>query len=283
MQGFRKVDPDRWEFANEGFLGGQKHLLKNIRRRRNVVHSIHQQGGGPCVELGHYGMEEELERLKRDRNLLMTEIIKLKQQQQSSRDQALAMEERIRMTEKKQQQIMSFLAKAFSNPTFIQQYVDKYGQRKGQQHIEIGQKRRLTLSPSEENLQDVVSVAVASDQPLNYASQDQELVNMQMEMETLFSAALDNESSSNANISASSIPTTGVANLDPVTENIWQELLSEDLTTGNEAEEVLVIDEPEADVEVEDLAATSPDWGEDLDNLVDQMEYLTRSPSNSFN
>ncbi|KAF5936083.1 hypothetical protein HYC85_027212 [Camellia sinensis] len=154
--GFKKVDPDRWEFANEGFLGGQKHLLKTIKRRRNVAQNM-QQEVGACVELGQYGMEEELERLRRDRNMLMAEIVKLRQQQQNARDKVSGMEERIRNTERKQHQMMSFLAKALSSPSFVQQYVDKYLQKRKQRGVEIGRKRRLTMSPSVENLEEVAS------------------------------------------------------------------------------------------------------------------------------
>jgi hypothetical protein len=40
-------------------------------------------------------METEMERLKRDRNLLMIEIIKLRQQQQSARKEMMEMEQRL--------------------------------------------------------------------------------------------------------------------------------------------------------------------------------------------
>ncbi|PIN13231.1 Heat shock transcription factor [Handroanthus impetiginosus] len=222
--GFRKVDPDRWEFANEGFLGGQKHLLKTIKRRRNVIQSVTQQNGSSCVELGQYGMEEELERLKRDCNLLMAEIMKLKQQHQNSTQQILAMEERIHNTERKQQQIMSFLAKAFRSPLFVQQYMDKFGQKGDDRQIEIGHKRRLTMSPSVENLQEDVL----------YTSEE----------ENLFSAVLDDESSSDVKgLSAETMPLSG--------DRMWERFLNDDAIVGDEGEE---------DLEVEDLVAKTPEW-----------------------
>ncbi|XP_073051766.1 heat shock factor protein HSF30 [Primulina eburnea] len=259
--GFRKVDPDRWEFANGGFLGGQRHLLKTIKRRRNQVQSsIIQPSEGSYVELGLYGMEEEVERLKRDRNLLMGEILKLKQQQQKSRDRILEIEERIHCTEAKQQQMMSFLAKAFSSPVFLQQYYDQYSQKKDPKRIEIGQKRRLTMSPSAENVQE--------DQD------EKKFQDIELEMETFLSAAMfDGPSSGEKDACAEKTPSTGVASLNPTTEEIWEKLLGDDLTVLEFAEEVSAVDK-QTDVAVENLVPETPEWDEDLQELVDQLEFL---------
>ncbi|KAG6417089.1 hypothetical protein SASPL_119239 [Salvia splendens] len=269
--GFRKVDPDRWEFANEGFLGGQKHLLKTIRRRRNVMQGVvAQQAGGTCVELGQYGTDEELDRLRRDRNILMSEIVKLKQQQLSSRQLVMAMEERLQNTEKKQQQMLTFLAKAFKSPAFV----DKYGNSK--KNIEIGQKRRISMSPSVENLLEVATVSTGSS--LNYARDEQEeLAGIQLKVESLISSAMEDGSSTDVKGFSTETdpdpdPLTGYTNVNDMT-NMWEEFLSDDLIVGDEAEEVLPVDRL-SDIEVEELVANTSDWGEDLQDIVDQLGFL---------
>ncbi|KAJ6698172.1 HEAT STRESS TRANSCRIPTION FACTOR A-6B [Salix purpurea] len=247
--GFKKVDPDRWEFANEGFLGGQKHLLKTIKRKRHLSQNTQQQGGGACIELGQFEFEGELERLKRDRNVLMAEIVRLRQQQQQSREHIAAMEDRLESTERKQQRVMAFLAKALNNPSFIQQFAQRAAQRR---EIRGGS------------------------QFVDYTNQD--LATMENEIETLFSATLDNESSSDIKDPiASSMHTSGGSNLDAVNETIWEELFSDNLVSGD-LNEVAGSDEPEVDVEVEDLVAKPVDWSDDFQDLVDQMGYLRSNP-----
>ncbi|MEW5208202.1 hypothetical protein, partial [Bacillus cereus] len=72
-------------------------MLKNMKRRRHVSHNM-QQRGDACLELGQYGLEGEMNRLIRDRNTLMSEIAKLKQQQHGSREQLVAIDERLQVT-----------------------------------------------------------------------------------------------------------------------------------------------------------------------------------------
>ncbi|CAH9091956.1 unnamed protein product [Cuscuta epithymum] len=153
--GFRKVDPDRWEFANEGFLRGQKHLLKNITRRKPVHgqnHSQQQPQGqksssvAACVEVGKFGLEEEVERLKRDKNVLMQELVRLRQQQQSTDSQLQTMAQRLQGMEQRQQQMMSFLAKAVNSPGFLAHFVQQQQNDISNRRIAEGNKKRRLKS-----------------------------------------------------------------------------------------------------------------------------------------
>ncbi|KAK0590212.1 hypothetical protein LWI29_024029 [Acer saccharum] len=149
--GFRKVDPDRWEFANEGFLRGQKHLLRGITRRKPAHGHGHQQAQQPhgqsssvgaCVEVGKFGLEEEVERLKRDKNVLMQELVRLRQQQQSTDSQLQTTVQRLQGMEQRHQQMMSFLAKAVQSPGFLAQFVQQ--QNDSNRHVtEANKKRRI--------------------------------------------------------------------------------------------------------------------------------------------
>nr|GEU46237.1 heat stress transcription factor A-7a-like [Tanacetum cinerariifolium] len=127
--GFRKIDPDIWEFANETFVRGQRHALKNIKRRRAPSQTLSpQQTRSPGSESATLGADE-VGRLKHEKEVLMMELVKLRQQQQNTRAQIQAMEVRLQGTEEKQRKMMRFLAKAMQNPDFIRKLV-KHGKGK---------------------------------------------------------------------------------------------------------------------------------------------------------
>ena len=139
------MDPDRWEFANQGFIKGERNLLKSIRRRKPPTHPLNQHHPiAPCLEVGQFGLDGEIERLKRDKNILMSELVKLRQEHQNTRAYIQAMEERIQGTEQKQQQMMTFLARAMQNPSFIQQFVQQKERRKEIEEA-INKKRRRSI------------------------------------------------------------------------------------------------------------------------------------------
>ncbi|KAK8565056.1 hypothetical protein V6N13_020177 [Hibiscus sabdariffa] len=154
--GFRKADPDRWEFANEGFLRGQKHLLKTISRRKpanaqsNQQPQVQNSSVGSCIEVGKFGLEEEVERLKRDKNILMQELVRLRQQQQATDNQLQTAGQRVQVMEQRQQQMMSFLAKAMQSPSFLSQIVQQ--QNESNRRITGANKKRRFPRQDEENL-----------------------------------------------------------------------------------------------------------------------------------
>ncbi|GAB4852580.1 hypothetical protein Ancab_016794 [Ancistrocladus abbreviatus] len=99
--GFRKVDPDRWEFANEWFLRGQKHLLKNIVRRKHSTRENGCFGGGG----GEGVLMMEIERLRKEQNDLEREL--------------QGMTKRLEATERRPEQMMAFLCKVVEDPGII--------------------------------------------------------------------------------------------------------------------------------------------------------------------
>ncbi|CAN8269746.1 unnamed protein product [Cochlearia groenlandica] len=183
--GFRKVDPDRWEFANEGFLRGQKQMLKSIVRRKPTQvqpqkqPQVQHSSVGACVEVGKFGLEEEVERLQRDKNVLMQELVRLRQQQQVTENHLQNVGQKVHVMEQRQQQMMSFLAKAVQSPGFLNQFAQQNNDG-NQQHIsESNKKRRLPV----ENQNSSVSHGVngLSRQIVRYQSSMNEATNTMLQ------------------------------------------------------------------------------------------------------
>ncbi|XP_042484411.1 heat stress transcription factor A-1-like [Macadamia integrifolia] len=160
--GFRKADPDRWEFVNEGFIKGQKHLLRTITRKKHS-HGLVQQkqprqkntSVGACVEVGKFGLHEEVESLKRDKNVLMQELVKVRQHQQTAEARLLCLTKRLQGMEKGQQQMLSFLAMAMQNPGFLSQL---FQQNENWRMADTSKKRRHpTLEQGAEDDEPVAS------------------------------------------------------------------------------------------------------------------------------
>ncbi|KAJ0113283.1 hypothetical protein Patl1_03297 [Pistacia atlantica] len=222
--GFRKIDPGRWEFANEGFLREQKELLRNIKRRKATSQPLPPpQALGPCVEVGRFGLDGEIDRLVRDKQVLMMELMKLRHLQQNTRAYLQAMEQRLQGTEKKQQQMMSFLARAMQNPVFLQQLVQQKQKRMELEEAMTKKRRR----PIDQGPSGVGSSSEGTNpikaEPLEfgeYGFQVSELEALALEMQG-YGRTRGEQEDGNADIEA---PESGDRELD---DGFWEELLNE--------------------------------------------------------
>ncbi|XP_010246534.1 PREDICTED: heat stress transcription factor A-5 [Nelumbo nucifera] len=123
--GFRKIDPERWEFANDDFAKDQKHLLKNIHRRK-PIHS-HSQPQGSSGDSERAALEEEIGRLSQEKDALHNTLCTFKQQQSVTKVQLEDLERRVHEMGQRQLRMMNFLAKAVQNPTFVENLIQMVG------------------------------------------------------------------------------------------------------------------------------------------------------------
>ncbi|WJX30050.1 hypothetical protein P8452_18629 [Trifolium repens] len=142
--GFRKVDPDRWEFANEYFLRGQKHLLKNIVRKKHVGGVGNGRNNtNNYYNNNNYFNEVKFEDLKED-EVMMKEILKLKEEQRILDEELQGMNKRLETTEKRPQQMMAFLCNVVEDPQILSRILNER-----EKQIIVEKKKRRFISPPE--------------------------------------------------------------------------------------------------------------------------------------
>ncbi|AET04087.1 putative transcription factor HSF-type-DNA-binding family [Medicago truncatula] len=115
--GFRKADPERWEFANEEFIKDQKHLLKNIHRRK-PIHS-HSHPPGSAVDPERAALEQEIEKLSREKNALQTKLLSYNYLD-TEKLQLEDFQRRLDGMEKRQTNLQNFFEKALQDSFIVE-------------------------------------------------------------------------------------------------------------------------------------------------------------------
>ncbi|KAM0909443.1 hypothetical protein ACQ4PT_014820 [Festuca glaucescens] len=112
--GFRKVHPDRWEFAHESFLRGQTRLLPRIVRRKNRV----EGGGASCSStVDKQDMAQEIDGDEEEGSeALLEEVQQLRQEQTAIGEQLARMSRRLQAMERRPDRLMAFLARLAEDP-----------------------------------------------------------------------------------------------------------------------------------------------------------------------
>ncbi|KAK4438895.1 Heat stress transcription factor A-4b [Sesamum alatum] len=123
--GFRKVDPDQWEFANEEFIRGQRHLLKNIHRRK-PIHSHSGQGNAvPLTDSEREEFEKEIEKLKQEKLSLHSEVERHKEENRGYEHQLGSLAQVLQVIDQRQRQLVATLAQVLQKPGYASSVDEK--------------------------------------------------------------------------------------------------------------------------------------------------------------
>eukprot|EP00250_Pteridium_aquilinum_P016126 c22957_g1_i2 orf=767-2020(+) len=135
--GFHKIDPDRQEFANDGFSKGNKEALKHIHRRK-PAHTHSQQKElllTGCSDPAHTQFEEEIKRLNKEKGSLLNELLQVRQEQATTETELEKLAQRLQGLEERQHHLLTFVARMVHNPS--SQFVQ------GSECLVLNKKRRL--------------------------------------------------------------------------------------------------------------------------------------------
>ncbi|KAL8508016.1 hypothetical protein ACS0TY_018540 [Phlomoides rotata] len=133
--GFRKVDPDQWEFANEEFIRGKRHLLQNIHRRKPVHSHSGQGSGAPLTDSEREEFEKEIEKLKQDKASLHAQVERHKEENRGYEHQLRSLGETLQSIDQRQRQVVINLSHLLQRPKYPSNLVE---------HSEsLNKKRRL--------------------------------------------------------------------------------------------------------------------------------------------
>ncbi|KAL7167882.1 hypothetical protein ACSBR2_038339 [Camellia fascicularis] len=272
--GFKKIGLDTWEFANEGFQGGKRHLLKTIKRRKRNPQNLQQEGTVKlCSDSPQLGVETEIEKLRNDWNKIKMEIQKLKKQQEITESCLVAVKEKMeKITKCKQQQIFAFVAKALDNRAMNK--LINLRQKREIFNAQIAKKQRLA-SPQrsneamdnnerEQNEEELTIIEsevektlkrelcngqIEKKQTLGSLQREknsveamdndrEELATIKSEEKTLFHASMDDEGSPSLVQKASNVVNPGSVSLDLNSENytFLQKLMEDEFEAQDEAE-----------------------------------------------
>ncbi|KAK4479060.1 hypothetical protein RD792_014571 [Penstemon davidsonii] len=235
---FRKIDSDKWEFANEGFQQGKKHLLKHIQRRKQNSHVVkHELEAPQSLMTPTNGVNAELEKLRNDLNTSRTEALKLRQQQEKTHHYLASMKERLHSTELKQKHMLVFLIKSLKNPMFLQHFLEKMKKKRA---ILLGggglKKRKLVGTNFGNGMDDEEGLQV-----------QEELGTVQSEIRTLFSS--DESGSPSQEYKAENLETSLCS------ENfvLWEKLMEDDMIYDEDDDAASVKQHSEMVFELENL------------------------------
>ncbi|XP_076896083.1 heat stress transcription factor C-1-like [Bidens hawaiensis] len=138
--GFKKVDPDRWEFANEWFLKGQTHLLKNIGRKKQNNSNSNNNTTATAAENDNIIKYEDV--------MMTIEIAKLKQEQKALEQELLGMNKRLEATERRPEQMMALLHKVADDPEILPRMMLEKDQRL--KRLVDNKRQRIVNTPANE-------------------------------------------------------------------------------------------------------------------------------------